>query len=109
MGYWVGNEHKRFFIEGGVVLSGPNGKPLAIDPVTLKPIAEAPAYVPAPEVVEPEAKNVLKDFTDENKVDAFIKDGRAVKEFKHSKDCTSMGRGGKYTEGCLKCASLKGK
>lgn len=107
MGYWAGRDSQRFYIEDGVVLSGPKGSPLPIDPVTFAPLAVTP---PAPVVEAPqevERKNVLNDYTDEKKVDEFVKEGKNVKPLEHSKDCKSGGRWGRYTDGCPKCDFLK--
>src|SRR3990167_1854315 len=111
MGYWAGRDYRRYFIEGTAVFDHPGGKQLNLHHETFEPLPEpVPAYVPPhPPPPEPEPKNVLTDYTDENKVDQFIKEGRNVKELKHSRFCHSMGRGGKYTDGCLKCNQLKGK
>lgn len=108
MGYWAGRDSQRFFIENGVVLSGPKGVPLPIDPVTFEILKETPAApTPAPEEPVIEEKNVLKDYTDEKKVDEFVKEGKNVKPVEHLKDCETKGRWGRYTEGCPRCEFIK--
>lgn len=111
MGYWVGKDNRRFYVEGNIVSVVPGGYALPLDPATLESIdkaPEAPAKEESP--VEPEPKNVLSEYTDESKVDSFVKEGKNVASNLHSKGCTSLGRGGRYTDGCPKCQKLsKGK
>lgn len=111
MGYWAGKENRRFYIEDGIVLSGPKGTPIAVDPVTLEFVDSLPpatSVVPVvEEVKEVLPKNVLEDFMDDKKIDDFVKEGRNTKPITHAKDCKSGGRGGRYTDGCPKCEFLK--
>lgn len=115
MGYWAGRDLRRFYVEGNRVYPHPGGKPLALDPVTLEPTqgvppeveTSAPAVVPAQSIKEP--ANVLSDFTDENKVDQFAKEGKNLKRAEHAKHCESLARRGDYTEGCPRCDQLRNK
>ncbi len=79
MGYYVFEENRRIYVEDAVV----------------KVVAPAPQA------------NVLTDYNDESKVEAFINQGRGVKALAHASDCASMGRWGKYTPNCPKCEFLK--
>ncbi len=107
MGYWAGRENRKFFIENGVVLSGPKGVPISVDPVTLEFVDTPPPAPPiVAEVPKVDAKEVLSDFTDEKKVSEFV-EGKNVKPLQHSDDCDTKGRGGRYSPGCPKCAFLK--